>query len=260
MKTKRLLGLLLLILSITGFVACSDDEPQDKVETVKMFISDKTGTYQPWGSDSPIDCMLVKEESESDYKTLDFQGITDFVYEKGYEYALWVEKRTLVNPPADGSSIVYKLIDVISKAKVEYEYTIKVDGPNPFILSPEGGEYEIPFTCKAKKFAEGSLVEDGYISLKGLRYNMGTNYGGLTRVVKDGEKVGFYKFVIEGIPRFNMKAAPVWYCGIYTPDADLLFGPEPEPIYKQLFEQPQTEGEDYFMYSVVFMSTGTFAE
>ncbi len=35
-----------------------------------------------------------------------------------------------------------------------------------FILSPEGGEYEIPFTCKAKKFAEGSLVEDGYISLK----------------------------------------------------------------------------------------------
>ena len=121
MKTKRLLGLLLLILPITGFVACSDDEPQDKVETVKMFISDKTGTYQPWGSDSPIDCMLVKEESESDYKTLDFQGITDFVYEKGYEYALWVEKRTLVNPPADGSSIVYKLIDVISKAKVEYE-------------------------------------------------------------------------------------------------------------------------------------------
>lgn len=82
MKTKRLLGLLLLILPITGFVACSDDEPQDKVETVKMLISDKTGTYQPWGSDSPIDCMLVKEESESDYKTLDFQGIADFIYEK----------------------------------------------------------------------------------------------------------------------------------------------------------------------------------
>lgn len=41
MKTKRLLGLLLLILSITGFVACSDDGPQDKVKTVKMLISDK---------------------------------------------------------------------------------------------------------------------------------------------------------------------------------------------------------------------------
>ena len=105
MKTKRLLGLLLLILSITGFVACSDDGPQDKVKTVKMLISDKTGAYQPWGSDSPIDCMLVKEESESDYKTLDFQGIADFVYEKGYEYALWVEKRTLVDPPADGSRV-----------------------------------------------------------------------------------------------------------------------------------------------------------
>lgn len=40
-----------------------------------MLISDKTGTYQPWGSDSPIDCMLVKEESESNYKTLDFKEL-----------------------------------------------------------------------------------------------------------------------------------------------------------------------------------------
>ena len=100
MKTKRLLGLLLLILSITGFVACSDDEPQDKVKTVKMLISDKTGTYQPWRSDSPIDCMLAKEESESDYKTLDFQGITDFVYEKGYEYAFRAYPCTWSGSPA----------------------------------------------------------------------------------------------------------------------------------------------------------------
>ena len=122
-----------------------------------MLISDKTGTYQPWGSDFVPLIRIAGERKKvkANYKTLDFQGITDFVYEKGYEYALWVEKRTLVDPPADGSSIVYKLIDVISKAKVEYEYTIKVDGPNPFILSPEGGEYEIPFTCKAKKFCRG---------------------------------------------------------------------------------------------------------
>lgn len=96
----------------------------------------------------------------------------------------------------------------------------------------EGGEYEkYLLPVKAKKFGRGWSVEDRYIPLKGLRYNMGTNYGGLTRVKKDGDKVGFYKFVIEGIPRFNMKADPVWYCGIYTPDADLLFGPEPELIY-----------------------------
>lgn len=83
MKTKRLLGLLLLILPITGFVACSDDEPQDKVETVKMFISDKTGTYQPWGSDSPIDCMLVKEESDSNYKNVGFSRNYRFCLRKG---------------------------------------------------------------------------------------------------------------------------------------------------------------------------------
>ena len=75
MKTKRLLGLLLLILSITGFVACSDDGPQDKVKTVKMLISDKTGTYQPWGSDSPIDCMLVKEEVKATTKRWIFKEL-----------------------------------------------------------------------------------------------------------------------------------------------------------------------------------------
>ena len=120
MKTKKLFGTLLLFLSALCFAGClNNDDSQDKVETIKMFVSAEMSMYQPWGASDPIECMLVKEEKENDYKTLDFLGITEFEYEEGYEYKLLVEKTTLANPPADGSSIRYQLIEILSKDKVE---------------------------------------------------------------------------------------------------------------------------------------------
>ena len=92
---------------------------------------------------------------------------------------------------------------MLSKVGVEYEYTIEVDGPNPFILSPDGGKYEIPFACKRKKYVAGEFTEEEYAPLKGLRYNMGTNYGTYTSIIKDGDTVGLYKFVK---PEYAQKA------------------------------------------------------
>ena len=40
-----------------------------------MKVSFEIGTYQPWGSDHFIDCMLVKEEGKNEYEALDFLGI-----------------------------------------------------------------------------------------------------------------------------------------------------------------------------------------
>lgn len=150
MKTKKLFGILSLLI-IIGVTSCNSDTPQDNVENIKMKVSSEIGTYQPWGSDHFIDCMLVKEEGKNEYEALDFLGIAGFDYSKGYEYTLLVKKTTLLNPPADASNIAYELVEVLSKVRVAYEYTIEVDGPNPFILSPDGGKYEIPFACKRKK-------------------------------------------------------------------------------------------------------------
>lgn len=119
MKAKYLFGMLLLFLCTLSFISCNDDERTDKVETIKMFVSANTSTYQPWGASEPIECMLVKEENQTKYKKLDFLGITGYEYEKGYEYKLLVEKTTLANPPADGSNINYKLIEILFKEKKE---------------------------------------------------------------------------------------------------------------------------------------------
>ena len=217
MKTKKLFGILSLLI-IIGVTSCNSDTPQDNVENIKMKVSSEIGTYQPWGSDHFIDCMLVKEEGKNEYEALDFLGIAGFDYSKGYEYTLLVKKTTLLNPPADASNIAYELVEVLSKVGVEEEYA----------------------------------------PLKGLRYNMGTNYGTYTSIIKDGDTVGLYKFVIEGIEPYNMEGTPWWYYGIYPADADFFSETEPEPIYKQLFEQPQTEGEEHFIYPIIYASSGTF--
>lgn len=114
MKTKNLLGILVLFLFTLSFSSCDKDNLTDKVETILMYVSAKTDTYTPWDSDTPIECMLVKEEGSTNYSKLPFNGIEGFTYKKGVEYTLKVEKTTLANPPADDSNIRYKLIEIIT--------------------------------------------------------------------------------------------------------------------------------------------------
>lgn len=40
----------LLLVTVFLAVSCSDDEPKDVVNEIKMSVSAETGTYIPWGS------------------------------------------------------------------------------------------------------------------------------------------------------------------------------------------------------------------
>lgn len=94
MKTKNLSGIFVLFLCTLSLIGCHEkDEFKDKVETIRMYVSSETSTYVPWGSDQPVECMLVKEEGRPEYSKLSFKGITGFTYEQGHEYVLKVENR-----------------------------------------------------------------------------------------------------------------------------------------------------------------------
>lgn len=67
---------------------------------------------------APMRCMKVRE-SESEDWTFFYDGIEGFVHEEGYRYELRVEVTDVDNPPADGSSKRYRLIEVVSKKKAE---------------------------------------------------------------------------------------------------------------------------------------------
>lgn len=107
--------LIIPFLLITAFLAvgCSDDEPKDMVKEIRMQISSETGTYTPWGSEVSFECMLVKEDGESEYSPLPFGDIKGFEYVRGHEYYLSVQRTILANPPADASDRTYELICVL---------------------------------------------------------------------------------------------------------------------------------------------------
>lgn len=47
-----------------------------------------------------------------------YTNINGFDYEPGYEYVLKVNAEDIPNPPADGSSVKYTLVEQVSKSKV----------------------------------------------------------------------------------------------------------------------------------------------
>ena len=105
MRTKiYLVTLLIAFVTIFGLTACmNEDEPKDITKEVTMYVSSETGImYDLFDSEGefPIECMLVKEQGEDEYRPLAFCGIQGFEYEKGYEYDLRVNKTPLENPPA----------------------------------------------------------------------------------------------------------------------------------------------------------------
>lgn len=68
------------------------------------------------GGAGPMKCMRTRG-AEAEEWTLFYSSIEGFTHEAGHVYELRVEKRTDANPPADGSSIRYRLLEIVKKQK-----------------------------------------------------------------------------------------------------------------------------------------------
>ncbi|RMZ60234.1 DUF4377 domain-containing protein [Chryseobacterium nematophagum] len=64
----------------------------------------------------PMQCLQVKETQNANWTNF-YSNIQGFNYVPGYEYVLRVKVQHIANPPADGSSIAYTLVKVVSKVK-----------------------------------------------------------------------------------------------------------------------------------------------
>ena len=105
----------LLCVTLNGCLM-THDENQDWTETILLTVSSETGRYYTYPlEDNREGCegMKIKEDHEEYWSTVPFTEITDFHYKVGNEYRLKVLKTHLANPPADGSNVRYKLIEVI---------------------------------------------------------------------------------------------------------------------------------------------------
>lgn len=83
----------------------------------------KTGEQTLYIADAKVDCVGVEPrqclrvrsspDAEWEYFYNDIEG---FAYEEGHAYTLRVDVRKVNNPPADGSSLHYLLLEVVSKS------------------------------------------------------------------------------------------------------------------------------------------------
>jgi heat shock protein HslJ len=67
---------------------------------------------------APQMCMQVRNSPDEEY-TFFYQQIDGFTFEPGYEYELLVEVTEVANPPADGSSLSYRLVEIVNQTAVE---------------------------------------------------------------------------------------------------------------------------------------------
>lgn len=88
------------------------------------------GANPPAPSDSPknIPAMVLIEEGSQDTIFLTLDRIQGFDYTEGYRYTLKVMRTILKNPPADGDSYSYSLIELVSKEKVEKNIKALIKG------------------------------------------------------------------------------------------------------------------------------------
>lgn len=69
---------------------------------------------------APQKCLLIKFNTVDDWQYF-YNTIEGFEYESGYFYKLKIKKQSIENPPADGSSLKYILVEIIEKSQSEIE-------------------------------------------------------------------------------------------------------------------------------------------
>ena len=121
MKTWRLAFAMLAAFSIAS--CSSNDDNEDKVEQVMVYVSAETGVYYDLWLDpereNPIVGMQIKEKGDTLWRCVSLYTITGFTYERGHEYELLVKRTTLANPPQDSGKYRYELVRIVSDNKVE---------------------------------------------------------------------------------------------------------------------------------------------
>jgi Domain of unknown function (DUF4377) len=109
------LNRVLLLLALALLPACSAAGNATGVENdrITLYVAHYTRTCTGL---IETECMLVREDPNGEWENF-YGGIEGFTYEPGYSYKLLVATRRIPNPPADGSSIEYRLVQIIEQVR-----------------------------------------------------------------------------------------------------------------------------------------------
>ncbi len=95
----------------TMFSSCGNTSKQTKELIIASYQVDCEGVALQ-------KCLLIKEKTEDEWMYF-YNDIEGFKYQEGYEYVVKVEVSNIKNPPADGSSLQYTLVKILSQEQVQ---------------------------------------------------------------------------------------------------------------------------------------------
>ena len=107
-KTAFRVLLVCLVLALGS--ACTDPTvPGERELTVEV-----ASTRAPCVGVVPMECLQVRWNANGSWE-LFYDSIEGFTWEPGNRYLLRVARREILDPPADGPSAAFRLLEVLSK-------------------------------------------------------------------------------------------------------------------------------------------------
>lgn len=107
MRAFYLAFIFLSLFSCKSKKVAIDSENSQEVWIIADRRQDCTGV-------GPMSCLVYKVEGSDEWHFL-YDGIRNFDPKEGIHYRIRVDKKELSNPPADASSIVYSLVEVLEE-------------------------------------------------------------------------------------------------------------------------------------------------
>lgn len=108
MKTK--------LLSFITVILCASCAGIKKANTETWLVGPER---VPCSGVAPMECLQIKKNASDTAWQYFYDEIEGFQYEPGYTYTLEVSSEKVDNPPADASSIHYKMKKMVNKVKAK---------------------------------------------------------------------------------------------------------------------------------------------
>lgn len=112
---RLLLNAVLLAPAVASGCSAITGDDDDGVRFATMYVAPQKAPCELW---FPTECLLVRPTPTADWEYFT-NTIDGFVWEPGFSYRIRVIIREIENPPADGSSLEYRLVQVLEKTSAQ---------------------------------------------------------------------------------------------------------------------------------------------
>jgi hypothetical protein len=161
----KYLRVVLVSLATLAFVACNNNENDSDVRYV--YVNHYKSECYSWA----LSLCMQTRDNENDEWSYFYDQIAGFEYEWGYAYKLKVKTEEIENPPADGSSKKYALMEVVEKTRelTDTLFEISASRAVGLVAKESDGVYRIydkQFSCTVDQCQSvDSLIAQEFLML-----------------------------------------------------------------------------------------------